>query len=157
MEIGLPTGERVLFDDSDYELVQQYRWFASPRKHTTYAYAFCGPRKTITMHRLLMGAPSGLDVDHKNHNGLDNRRANLRLGSRAENLANSFNREVNTSGYKGVSWIKAERKWVAGIKIDGRRRVLGRFLDLWEAAQAYNEAARAAWGEFAYQNEKKKG
>lgn len=153
-EFALPSGDLALLDAVDLPLMRRFSWYATPGPNITYVKSDAG-----YLHRLLLNAPSGLDVDHVNRtrNGLDNRRANLRLATRAENLANSFNPKVNTSGYKGVSWIKAEQKWVAGIKIDGRRRTLGRFRDPWEAAQAYNEAARAAWGEFAYQNRKKQG
>lgn len=103
------------------------------------------------MHRFLMNLRRGdlAIVDHANMDRLDNRRANLRICSKAENMRNRGKTRANKSGYKGVSWDKEKCRWVAGIKIDGRRKVLGRFDDPAEAHKAYCAAAKIAHGIFA--------
>jgi flagellar basal body rod protein FlgC len=104
------------------------------------------------MHRLIMNTPDGMDTDHINSNGLDNRRQNLRICTHAENLANRKKQISNTSGYKGVSWDKSCKKWAANISICGKYKKLGRFTDLVEAARAYDAAAKEVYGEFAKPN-----
>jgi hypothetical protein len=107
----------------------------------------------IRLHRLLMNPGPGEQVDHRNHNGLDNRRENLRLATAAQNAANARPKR-NRPGYKGVNWHKRNQKWRAYITVDRKYIHLGVFEDPWEAAQAYNTAALEAWGEFACLNEK---
>jgi hypothetical protein len=100
------------------------------------------------MHRLIMAAPDGIGVDHINGDGLDNRRANLRLASQRDNSANMAVRASSATGFKGVSWKRRNRKWQAQIG----RTYLGIFASAEEAARAYDHAAREAWGEFAHLN-----
>lgn len=154
-ELVLPSGHVALFDEAAWPLLSEHRWFARPKPPwTTYVITKVGPsRRQVLMHRLILGAQAGQRVDHINHNGLDNRRANLRFATPAQNAANSRPWRNNTSGYRGVSWRKDKNIWSAQIQVDGRLRHLGFFLDAWSAAQAYNEAAREAWGEFAVLNE----
>ncbi len=102
------------------------------------------------MHRIIMNAPVGKQVDHINHNGLDNRKENLRLATPAQNQANQKLSKANTSGFKGVSFDKKKKKWAAYIGKQSRN--LGRFLDIRDAARAYNDAAKLAYGEFAKLN-----
>jgi hypothetical protein len=90
-----------------------------------------------------------LNVDHRNGNGLDNRLANLRPASVAQNGWNAALSKANTSGIKGVCWNKVHRKWVALIRIDGKRLHLGFFVTVQEAADAYASAAERYHGEFA--------
>jgi hypothetical protein len=101
------------------------------------------------MHRLIMNAPIGYDVDHINHNGLDNRRCNLRVCTRTQNQANSKPRK-KSSKYKGVSWSNSENKWRAFIRINGKGKTIGRFDSELDAAEAYNNEAKKCFGEFAY-------
>ena len=101
------------------------------------------------MHTLIAGVKG---PDHVNSNGLDNRRINLREASQAQNCANQRLHSNNTSGYKGVSRERAERRWKARICVKGRHIFLGRFDDPVEAARAYNEAALEYFGEFAWLN-----
>lgn len=93
-----------------------------------------------------------LQVDHINHNGLDNRRANLRNVTRIQNQRNQLPQIGGTSQYKGVCWDKANRKWMAQFTIRGRRYYLGRFISEIEAGKAYDRAARKHFGEFALCN-----
>ena len=101
------------------------------------------------MHNVIAGAPQ---VDHVNGDGLDNRRANLRPASTAQNARNRSRPSTNRSGFKGVSWVRDRGHWRAGIKVDGRSLNLGSFADPVEAAKAYDEAARRLHGKFARPN-----
>jgi hypothetical protein len=103
-----------------------------------------------------MGGAKG--VDHINHDGLDNRRANLRLATPSQNLGNKRPQRGGSSPYKGVSlqtsWHPIGRPWKASIDIDGRTKSIGYFATEVEAANAYDEAAIAKWGDFALTNKK---
>lgn len=91
--------------------------------------------------------PTG-DVDHINRIRTDNRWANLRSTTRAQNLWNSKIQSRNTSGHKGVSWVPSRGKWVATICANGRQRNLGRFVDINDAIAAYAKATHEFHGEF---------
>lgn len=106
------------------------------------------------MHRLIMGFVhgDGREVDHINRNGLDNRRANLREATRAENIHNTGPHADGSSSYKGVGWSRVSRCWRAYIWDGGRQIHLGLFVDRESAARAYDVAAREMRGEFAWLN-----
>jgi hypothetical protein len=114
-----------------------------------YARGYVGKGR-IYMHREVINAPVDCQVDHVNHDGLDNRRDNLRLCTVSQNQGNSRkqNRET-TSRYKGVSWHSRDRRWRAQIRYGKEKVHLGQFLSEEEAAYAYDRAARNRWGEFA--------
>jgi hypothetical protein len=151
VEIPLTQGKVTIIDDGDDALVSGHRWCARRTKCGDgnrvkwYAVSSRGGR-TIYMHRLLMGEPAS-EVDHRDGDGLNNQRTNLRLASRQQNQVNSGPR---SGRFKGVRW-KANR-WQAEIKINYRLIYLGRFVDEEDAARAYDAAAFEAWGEFAYLN-----
>lgn len=92
--------------------------------------------------------PTG-DIDHIDGNRSRNPLSNLREASRSQNLANSFRKDKNTSGFKGVSWRRRSKPWVAHIKQKGKSRYLGSFDDPAEAHAAYCAAAEKMFGEFA--------
>lgn len=151
------AGRVALVDEEDYELVSQYRWHASkvPASRTFYARTKIthpdGSKSDILMHNLLTGWKR---VDHVNHNGLDNQRHNLRLATHKQNLANRQpNINSKWSRYKGVSWDSRRSKWTAKIQAEGNRRRLGSFESEKDAARAYNAAALATYGIFAYLND----
>ena len=105
------------------------------------------------MHRLLMNFPSGMVIDHINRNGLDNRRANLRIVTNRQNCWNSScGINVGSSKYKGVRWLARDRKWRSSIRHNGRKVSLGDFKDEISAARAYDAAAKRYRGEFAVLN-----
>jgi hypothetical protein len=104
------------------------------------------------MNREIMHAPKGKDVDHANHNTLDNRRENLRVCNRHENNSNARKRRGTSSRYKGVSWHGVSGKWAARIQSRNKMNNLGLFDTAKEAAQAYDEVAKQLHGEFAVLN-----
>ena len=151
--IPLTQDKFAIVDAEDYEWLNQYKWYASRNENGDY-YAKRmerGTRRQIIMHRVITEAPPGLLVDHRNHNGLDNRRSNLRICTKAENVRNQLPRG-GTSRYKGVSWSKSNKKYAATIRCNKQRFHLGWFDDEIAAAKAYDEKARELFGEFAYLN-----
>jgi len=118
---------------------------------TFYAVRADGNTKT-SMHREIMNAPKGLDVDHIDGNGLNNRKSNLRLCTHAENVHNSRPMRNGSSKYKGVCWHKTYKKWYSSIGKTGKRFYLGRFDNEIDAALAYDKKAKELFGEFAYLN-----
>lgn len=148
--VPLTQGYEAMIDAADVHLVEGFNWCASVDGNTIYAQR-SGPRpekRTIILHRVLMGEPEGLEVDHCNGNGLDNRRANLRVATTAQNAQNRRITERNTSGFKGVHWDKRDRKWRARIVLDGERISLGLFTTPEAAHAAYCSASAKFHGEF---------
>lgn len=140
-------GGHAVVDEQDVPLISGFQWrvHKSPRGKSRYAKARSG--RNIYMHRLIIGAPIGTAVDHKNGDGLDNRRCNLRLCTPSQNSANAARRRP-VSGYRGVyprdSW------WV--VRIGHDFQVVGKFASKVEAALFYDDLARTRWGEFARLN-----
>lgn len=150
-KILIRGGQVALVDDADYERLAQHTWYLS----NGYAIRREGQRPnrtTVRMHRDVLRVAAGVLVDHINRNRLDNRRANLRTASAAENTANVGLTSKNNSGYKGVCRPTGESKWVAQIQVDGVDHYLGRFVTALDAAYAYDDAARRLVGEFAQTN-----
>jgi hypothetical protein len=153
---GRIAGGRVaLVDDADLKLVSGYRWWALEVRGGQRTYAVTqirvGDRKrTIYMHQLITGWTA---TDHRNHDGLDNRRRNLRRGhGRGRNHANERPIRGGASRFKGVYRDRRRPGWFAQIKIGGRAQRLGSFNDEATAARAYDVAAIQAWGEYACVN-----
>jgi hypothetical protein len=149
---GGPGNRVALVDDEDYVLISQYAWHAHTVRGVTYAVRrpeVRGVKHVQYMHALITGWPL---VDHKDHDGLNNQRSNLREATHAENMHNSLKRDSVTSRFKGVGWHSKDRKWRVRIQINGRRRQFGEFAVEEEAAHAYDRAAREAFGEFAALN-----
>jgi len=149
--IPLTQGKFAIVDADDYDELSRYKWHVNKGGRTYYA-SSQKKGKAIKMHRLIAGAPKGLFVDHINHNGLDNRKRNLRLCTRLENIRNQLPRRGGSSQYKGVCWRKREKKFVATICVDGKKLYLGYFDDEIEAAKAYDKKAKELFGQFAYLN-----
>jgi hypothetical protein len=151
--ILLTQGKFTLIDDGDFEWLNQYRWHVvTSKRGDIYAARSAGPAKNIRMHRMIMNAPDGIEVDHINGDGLDNRRGNLRLCSKSQNQCNRGITSRNSSGYKGVRWNKKNQKYEAQITINRIQKSLGCFDDPQEAARAYDVKARELHGEFAQTN-----
>jgi HNH endonuclease len=152
-QIPLSQGKVALVDDEDFEYLNQWKWHAYLRKETWYAMR-TGPRPVqsqIYMHRVITDAPKGTDVDHWDHNGLNNQRENLRVCTHSENMANMGAAKRNLTGYKGVTTTKHGR-FAAKITIKLKCIYLGTFTAAEEAARAYDDAARKFFGKFAKTN-----
>ena len=167
VRVPLTKGLFALVDSADLDLVAGFSWHAKSKRSQPGRYYAqttertpTGKPVTFTLHRLLLDAKPGEVVDHLNGDGLDNRRANLRLCTSRENSSNVvFSKRQKLGGFKGVTWNKAANKWQASccsgeIKSNGKRRqvYLGVFTDPAEAARAYDRAALAAFGPFAALN-----
>jgi hypothetical protein len=142
---------RVLVDEEDYERVMaKGKWYVSPpsRCSSPYVLHSMGSIK-LSLHRFLLEAPAGLFVDHINMDGLDCRKANLRLCTQGENLRNKHKYVNNTSGYKGVSLYKRLNRWRATISLARKHYNLGYFATPELAYEAYCQAAITLHGEFA--------
>ena len=154
MIIPLTQGKAAIIDDADYPLIKCYRWYARKCRWCWYATANVkgkdGKWRKMQMHHLILGAV--ILTDHRNGDGLDNRRINLRPCTHAENVRNSTARHNSRSPYKGVSWDRKSRKWKAQIGMHGRKIHLGFYEREQDAAEAYDMAARRYFGEFARLN-----
>ena len=149
-KIFLTQNKVALVDDEDYEYLNQWKWYAHKKGKKWYAESWTGYK--IKMHTLIMNTPINFEVDHKDHNGLNNQKYNLRICTHSQNVKNSSKRSDNTSGYKGVFWYKQTNKWAAGISVNNKRIHLGYFEHKEDAAKAYNIAAIEHHGEFAQLN-----
>jgi hypothetical protein len=137
-------------DDEDYERVRLHRWNAVSN---SYGKLYVRSPQGVYLHRFIVDAPHGLQVDHINGDVFDNRRSNLRLCTHGQNQCNRGMTQANTSGFKGVfraTWCKD--KWVARIKSGGRITHLGSFGTPEDAARAYDAAAKSMHGDFARTN-----
>lgn len=149
--VPLTQGLFAVIDDEDYELVRRFKWRAA--KNGSYSktfYAVTGRGAGLTaMHSLIMPTEPGLEVDHRDRNGLNNTRANLRPSTRAQNVRNrSYSRA--RPGYRGA--YPRGQAWRAAIMVDRRQRSLGFFPTEMQAARAYDLAAKAHFGEWAVLN-----
>ena len=140
----------ILVDLKDAHLLSDYCWNTS----TGYAARTVKSDRGWTteyLHRVIMDAPSGVEVDHINGNRLDNRRENLRLCTRSQNGKNTSS-STGTSKYKGVSLEKRRGKWRADIGVSGKNKFLGYFETEDEAAHIYDLAALEYFGEYVKPN-----
>lgn len=150
-EIPLTRGYVALVDAADYEWLAAFKWCASVNKRGTLVYAVRGvggraKARLLSMHRLILGDPAGLLVDHANGNTLDNRRCNLRSATSGQNNANRRSAGC-AAGYRGVVAGPKPGTWAA--RLNGH---LGIFDSAEAAALAFDFVARNTYGEFAVLN-----
>ena len=152
-QLGKNKDEYVaLVDDDDFESINQYKWSVIKAPNTFYAMRGTmvnGKRITQYMHDLIL---DGKGIDHIDRNGLNNKRSNLRLCTISENGMNRRKQDNASSIYKGVSFHKRDKRWMAHIKINGKKIHLGNFDTEVEAAKAYNDKAISLFCEFANLN-----
>lgn len=152
-KITLTQNQVALVDNSDFEELNKYKWFANKLGNTFYAVRTSkkdseGKTKTILMHRVIMSNPEGFDVDHIDSNGLNNQKKNLRVCTHSENTRNRGVQKNSTSKLKGVTWNKTGKKWQSQIKVEGKYIYLGIFEDKIEAYEAYCKACVKYHGDY---------
>lgn len=153
--IKLTKGRYALVDDSDYDELSNYKWCVIKNLNTFYATSHAyidDKRTTIRMHRIIMNPPEGMIIDHKNGDGLDNQKSNLRICTYSENSRNINSHKNSTSKYIGVSYSSSYGTWLSMIMVDGKNKSLGYFKTELEAAIIRNIAARKYYKEFAKLN-----
>lgn len=159
MEFVLQNGMTAWVDDEDWRSLglDSYTWQAKRHRGDKFYVVAnvwrpeLGRQAGVRMHRLIMGAGKGQEVDHIDGNRLNNRRSNLRLATNAENQQNTGSRK-GSSRHKGVSWIAARGVWRVAFNWRGKTHFVGYFTDEAEAALAYNAAIQPLAGEFARLN-----
>jgi hypothetical protein len=158
-KIPLTQGQYAIVDPERYEELAKHKWFAVRFERGFYALRMVKAeggktrQKNMRMHWVILDVPEGKFVDHINHNGLDNRRANLRIVTKQQNTWNKRKQKGNySSQYKGVAWLKTEGKWQVRIVYNGKRLLIGYFDDEVSAAKAYDAKARELFGEYASLN-----
>lgn len=155
--IPLTQGKITLIDNKNFNGFSRHKWRTQKGRHTFYAAREVnknGKRKSVYMHREVLGLKfgDGIKSDHKDGDGLNSRRENLRICTNSQNLQNRGRQKNNTSGFTGVHFHKATNRWQAYITINQKRIHLGLFDTAIKAARAYNKKARELFGEFAKTN-----
>jgi len=156
-KIYLGDGEYTIVEPADYYRFGHLKWHlkgSNAKKFYAVRDVKTGPGKTrqLGLHREIMNEPKGLLVDHHNGNSLDNRMANLRTATWAQNNQNRKKQQNTSSKYKGVSFNKRYKKFGAYIRVNGKNLYLGWFLNEIDAARAYDAAAMKYYGDFAKVN-----
>lgn len=142
--------EPFFVDLEDFGRIHKYCW----RKNDSGYLCTTIKQKTVYLHRMIMNAASGIDVDHKHGSNTkhDNRKSNLRLATISQNQMNKERQTNNTSGCVGVSWNKKSQKWRARIHIDKKEIQLGEYRDIQDAVNARRNAEEKYFGEYGYNN-----
>lgn len=155
--VQLTKGQYAIIDKADLPLVEGINWYAFKWKRGFYAARKIRlePLCCVTqfMHNILLPTETGHEPDHRNGNGLDNRRCNLRVGTISQQRANMVKRNNPTSSHaKGVHWLKRERRWRAKIQHNYQEILIGYFRNEQDAIAAYRQADERLNGEFAVHN-----
>jgi hypothetical protein len=155
-EIALTQGKVALVDDEDFEELNKHKWSACKLKHAYYASrSVChkGKESTVKMHReILKVADPKILIDHKDHDGLNNQKYNIRTCTSSENQMNKKAVVGSSSKYIGVCWHKKDKKWQAAISVNKKQKYLGQFDCPIKAAIARDKKAIELHGEFANLN-----
>lgn len=156
--IVLNTGDITFVSDEDYEYLNQFEWKCKTNKHTKYAYRSIRigykKRRCVWMHKVVLNIDNNkLRGDHKDFNGLNNQRENLRVATHQQNNCYKNSAKNSTSKYLGVSWCKRTGMWRATIFKNYKQKDCGRYKSEIEAALAYNYTAFFTHGEFANLNQ----
>lgn len=154
-QIPLTQGKFAIVDDEDYEWLSQHGWHTTKDRKTYYAVRWSskkGGRRNhrIWMHREIMKPLANMQIDHVNHNGLDNRKKNLRICTHSDNQHNRKPQPGKSSKHKGVTWH--QKGWQVAITHNGKSIYIGRFHNELEAAKAYDAKAKELFGGFAKTN-----
>lgn len=153
--VCLSRGMTATIDAADADRVAVHSWHAVDRRTVNrerwYASAYIDGRTKVYLHQFIVDAPNGVEVDHRDGDGLNCRRSNIRIATRGQNARNMV-RPVGASGYRGVTKPYGRKKWPAQIVMDGRALRIGYFPTAEEAAKAHDDAARKLHGAFAVLN-----
>lgn len=142
------NGEQFYFDIEDYDKIKDYCWHIT---QDGYVAAYCVEQdKIVKLHRLIMGFPNDVDIDHINHKLNDNRKQNLRACEHMKNMINQSKRSDNTSGVPGVNYNKSTNQWMARIGVNGDRVLLGLFENFDDAVKARKQAEEKYYQNFSY-------
>ena len=149
--IPLTQGYFAQVDDEDFDKLNQYKWRVLKAKSTFYATSDINDH-SVRMHRLIMNNPAGMEVDHRDHNGLNNQKLNLRVCTQKQNAQN--NKGWSSSPYLGVSITKRKNKYYiqARITVNKKSIHLGYFKTIEDAAKARDMASLKYFGEHAHSN-----
>ena len=157
-QIKLTRGQFALVDTEDYNKLNQYNWYAQYDEKLNSFYAARhitvskNKREQIRMHCVIMNTHKKLEVDHINHNTLDNRKSNLRVCTHQQNCMNQLKCKNSSSKHKGVNWDAYHKKWHVRIQNNGKSCHLGFFTSEIKAACVYNIAAKILFGKYARLN-----
>lgn len=153
-KIPLTQNQVSLVDDEDFDKLNKFKWYADKQLSGFYArrMSYQNVRKCIHMSHVIINCPKGKQVDHINHDTLDNRKDNLRVCSNRENSINRRMLSNNKTGYRGVVWHKRDKKFASQIKNKGKHYHLGSYDCKHEAALVYNRKAKELHGKYAFQN-----
>lgn len=142
------NGKYFLYDIDDFEKIRNHCW-----REDKNGYIVSNHNNTqLSLHRLIMDFPSGLIIDHKNHQVNDNRKENLRIGTQTNNHMNRNRDRRNVSGHTGVRWEDSKKKWVATITINRKKVYLGFFNSIEPAIKAREDAENKIFGDWSYKN-----
>lgn len=153
--IWLTQGQFTLVDDEDYRYLSEYNWHTHKDRDRFYARTTIvdnGHPKKVMMHRYIMRVSGGMVLDHKDGNGLNNQKSNLRICTRAENGRNQKIKDGLSSQFKGVHFHKDTGKWMSRVTVSKKLIYLGLFVSETDAAVAYDNKAKELHGEFAKLN-----
>jgi len=157
IEVPLTQGRVALIDDEDAERVLAYKWHAwwcakGGRWYAMRTVQVGKLRRCVRLHRFIVNAPDGVQVDHIDRDSLNNRRSNLRFATHGQNQTNKKRHRTNKTGFKGVYWHKAKRTFVAQVRCGGVTYSLVGFNTAQDAARARDMLAKRYHGEFATLN-----
>lgn len=153
MEINLTRGETAKVSHEDYLSLSQHKWFCLITNDGLKYAVRWDNGKLLYMHRVILGLSSDCaDVDHRDRNGLNNDRSNLRICTKSQNQANRKKFSNNSSGFIGVEWDKDRKKWKVVTNFKGKRIFVGRFENIREAATARDIKVKELFGDFASLN-----
>jgi len=149
---GTLKKEYTKIEETDYHLVKSFCWNLSKNGYVISRYR--DSNKTVYLHRLIMGAPEDLEIDHKDTDKLNNLKTNLRIASSFQNKWNKGNTKANTSGLRGVSWHKRNKKWQVQIRVYNQYIALGYYSDFERAKEVRINAEKRYFKKFRYEEDK---
>ncbi len=157
-EIRLTQGKVALVDDEDFEYLNKIKWYVSKTKTNFYA----ANDKIGLMHRFILKSPRDKITDHKDHNGLNNQKYNIRICTYSQNAQNRISKLNGNSHFLGVTKIINKKKYknriyiyqyyMAQITVKGKQKTIGMYKSEIQAAKTYNNAALKHHGDFANLN-----